>query len=143
MNVRVALAEGREPVARCFEVMRELRTGLTDVETFVDQVIRQQGQGYRLAFVEAGGEVCAAAGFRVSENLAWGRFLYVDDLVTRAADRSRGWGKRLIDWLIAEARAAGCAELHLDSGVQRFDAHRFYLAQRMQISSHHFALKLT
>ena len=143
MNVRVALAEGRESVARCFEVMRELRTGLTDVETFVDQVIRQQGQGYRLAFVEAGGEVCAAAGFRVSENLAWGRFLYVDDLVTRAADRSRGWGKRLIDWLIAEARAAGCAELHLDSGVQRFDAHRFYLAQRMQISSHHFALKLT
>ena len=68
MNVRVALAEGRESVARCFEVMRELRTGLTDVETFIDQVIRQQGQGYRLAFVEAGGEVCAAAGFRDCES---------------------------------------------------------------------------
>jgi len=26
--------------------------------------------------------------------------------------------------------------------VQRFDAHRFYLASRMIISSHHFRLKL-
>lgn len=143
MNARVTLAESREQVARCFEAMRELRTHLTDVDAFVEQVLRQQGQGYRLAFVEADGAVRAAAGFRISQNLAWGRFLYVDDLITCAADRSRGWGKMLMDWLIAEARAADCAELHLDSGVQRFDAHRFYLARRMHISSHHFGLKLT
>ncbi|MGZ5001726.1 MAG: GNAT family N-acetyltransferase, partial [Chthoniobacterales bacterium] len=30
----------------------------------------------------------------------------------------------------------------LDSGVQRFDAHRFYLMKRMKISSHHFSLEL-
>jgi GNAT superfamily N-acetyltransferase len=142
MKARVTLAESREQVARCFAVMRELRTGLVDMEAFVEQVLRQQAQGFRLAFVEADGEVRAAAGFRISENLFSGRFLYVDDLVTRAADRSRGWGRMLMEWLIAEARAAGCAELHLDSGVQRFDAHRFYLAHRMEISAHHFALKL-
>ncbi len=142
MNARVARAENREQVARCFEVMRELRPHLTDVETFVAHVLRQQAQGFRLAFVEADDEVRAAAGFRITECLWLGKFLYVDDLVTRAADRSRGFGKLLIDWLIAESRAAGCAELHLDSGVQRFDAHRFYLSQRMQITCHHFALKL-
>jgi hypothetical protein len=27
-------------------------------------------------------------------------------------------------------------------GVQRFDAHRFYLMKRMSISTHHFTLKL-
>jgi GNAT superfamily N-acetyltransferase len=143
MNACVTLAENREQVARCFEVMRELRTGLTSEEAFVERVLRQQTMGYRLAFVESEGEVRAAAGFRISENLVWGRFLYVDDLVTRAADRSQGWGHLLLEWLIAEARTAGCAELHLDSGVQRFDAHRFYLTERMQITSHHFALKLT
>jgi ribosomal protein S18 acetylase RimI-like enzyme len=143
MNARVTLAEDREQVARCFAVMRELRTDLADQDSFVSQVLRQQKQGYRLACVEADGEIRAAAGFRILENLAWGRFLYVDDLVTRAADRSLGWGRMLFDWLTAEARMEGCGQLHLDSGVQRFDAHRFYLAQRMQISSHHFALKLT
>jgi hypothetical protein len=30
----------------------------------------------------------------------------------------------------------------LDSGVQRFGAHRFYLRRRMDITSHHFALDL-
>lgn len=142
MNVRVTRAENREQVARCFDVMRVLRTELSGVEAFVEQVLRQQAQGYQLVFLEVDGEVRAAAGFRISENLAWGRFLYVDDLITRSADRSLGRGRMLFDWLIAEARAAGCGQLHLDSGVQRFDAHRFYLMQRMQISAHHFALKL-
>jgi hypothetical protein len=43
---------------------------------------------------------------------------------------------------VAEARAAGCIKLELDSGVQRFAAHRFYLTKRMIISSHHFSLEL-
>ena len=70
-----------------------------------------------------------------------GKNLYVDDLVTRDADRSRGFGGQLIDWLMEQAKANGCETLELDSGVQRFDAHRFYFAKRMQISSYHFRVK--
>jgi GNAT superfamily N-acetyltransferase len=76
------------------------------------------------------------------ESLYAGRFCYVDDLVTDAAGRSLGYGGALFDWLVAESRAAGCGRLELDSGVQRFAAHRFYLAKRMIISSHHFSLEL-
>jgi len=39
--------------------------------------------------------------------------------------------------------AHGCKNLELDSGVQRFDAHRFYLLKRMNISSYHFSIKIT
>jgi GNAT superfamily N-acetyltransferase len=139
--MRIGMAETHEDVARCFPVMRELRPHF-EMEAFVAQVERQRADGYRLAFVEVVGVVEACAGFRVSENLAWGRFLYVDDLVTAESARSHGHGAHLMDWLIAQARAAGCAQLHLDSGVQRFAAHRFYLRERMAITSHHFALKL-
>jgi hypothetical protein len=45
-------------------------------------------------------------------------------------------------WLLQYARSQGCEELHLDSGVQRFGAHRFCLGLRMKISSHHFAIDL-
>jgi hypothetical protein len=31
--------------------------------------------------------------------------------------------------------------VELDSGVQRHDAHRFYLTNRMVISSYHFRLR--
>ena len=84
----------------------------------------------------------ACAGFRVLEYLWCGKTMYIDDLITTSSGRSQGYGHELFEWLKARAREAGCGELHLDSGVQRFDAHRFYLRERMHIVAHHFALKL-
>ena len=122
--------------------MRELRTHITDEDQFVERVLRQQKQGYQLAFLESDGEVCAVAGYRFLESLFSGKNLYLDDLITRESDRSRGFGGELMDWLINQAGEAGCETLELDSGVQRFDAHRFYFAKRMSISSYHFRLKI-
>jgi len=138
---RIRLAETREEVARCHPVIYELRPHL-ELEPFVEQVERQKKEGYRLAFLEDADAVQACAGFRIVEHLAWGRTLYIDDLVTNSSTRSRGHGHALIAWLKARAWEAGCAQLHLDSGVQRFAAHRFYLRERMDIIAHHFALKL-
>lgn len=68
--------------------------------------------------------------------------LYVDDLVTDDTVRSKGYGKAMLDWLLSQARSEHCDTLELDSGVQRFDAHRFYLVHRMAIVSHHFRMKV-
>lgn len=141
MSSRIRLAEARDEIARCFPVMVELRPHL-EAEAFVEQVLRQQRDGYRLAYVEDAGEVRACTGYRLSESLSWGRFMYVDDLVTASSARSKGYGGELLDWLVAQAHEQGCAQFHLDSGVQRFGAHRFYLTKRMDIIAHHFALKL-
>ena len=104
---------------------------------------RQRSDGYRVAgsFEPGEEEAAAAAGFRVGENLPWGRFLYVDDLVTRAALHGRGHAGALMSWLWEEAQRQGCVELHLDSGVipERADAHRLYFRRRMRISAYHFS----
>ena len=86
----------------------------------------------------------AVAGFRIGHMLAWGRFLYVDDLSTLPEARRRGYGRKLLDWLGDEARRLDCEQLHLDSGVtaERFDAHRLYLNAGLAISSFHFARRL-
>lgn len=138
---RIAIAEREEEIAACWPVMAELRPHISE-EEFVARVRRQGEHGFRLAWLEADGRVVSVAGFRLSENLAWGRHLYVDDLVTAAAARSQGYGEALFNWLVEEARRLDCDALHLDSGVQRFAAHRFYLAMHMDITSHHFAIKL-
>ena len=139
---RIALARDAAQIRRCFSVMRELRTHLPNEQQFVDRVLGQQKQGYELAFLEAENEVRAVAGYRFLESLFSGRNLYVDDLVTREADRSHGYGGELLDWLIDQARSKDCETLELDSGVQRFDAHRFYFSKRMSISSYHFRIKI-
>jgi ribosomal protein S18 acetylase RimI-like enzyme len=78
----------------------------------------------------------------VSENLVRGRHLYVDDLVTDAAARSRGHGDALFDALVAEARRQGCAWLVLDSGLENGAAHRFYFRRRLTVAAFRFALLL-
>jgi len=139
--MRIQMAETDQEVASCHPVMVQLRPHVA-ADGFVDRVRLQQQSGYRLAFLEDEGHVRAVAGFRFVENMYSGRVLYVDDLVTDQQCRSSGHGKALFDWLVALAKAEGCHTLELDSGVQRFDAHRFYLVQRMLITAHHFRLTL-
>ncbi len=80
------------------------------------------------------------AGFNIGEKLAWGKHIYIDDLVTNEQFRSTGAGAYLMTWFKAYAQEQGCGQIHLDSGVQRFAAHRFYLREHFNIASHHFVL---
>jgi GNAT superfamily N-acetyltransferase len=124
--------------------MSALRTSLTSDREFaehVDGVLRPTG--YRLigAVLSGREQAVAVAGFRIGDSLAWGRYLYVDDLSTALEARRQGHAGALLDWLMKEGRALGCDQLHLDSGTgrERFDAHRLYHKHELAISSHHFA----
>jgi GNAT superfamily N-acetyltransferase len=135
MNIH--LAETDKDITACYTVMGELRPHVPEGE-FVFRVRSQEKYGYRLAVAEDGGEIVAVAGFRIGENLAWGRFLYVDDLVTSGKHRSQGYGARLLTWVRNYAITEACSQLHLDSGSQRIDAHRFYEREGMSKSGIHF-----
>ena len=135
------IAQSDDELRACGRVMRELRPHVAE-ESFVTRVRAQERQGYRLAYLDDTAGPAAVAGFRILENLAWGRFLYVDDLVTRSDARSHGHGARLLRWLRGLAKSEGCHELHLDSGVQRADAHRFYEREGLLRSSYHFGVAL-
>lgn len=137
----IALATTDADIARCFPVMQQLRPHLVAAD-FVARVRRMQREGFHLAFLESDGAVRAVAGYRYYDKLFSGKNLYVDDLVTDTTQRSHGHGRALLAWLTAEARAHGCTQLELDSGVQRHDAHRFYLRERMHISAYHFVVAL-
>jgi GNAT superfamily N-acetyltransferase len=139
--IAIRIARTVQEIRRCFPVMAQLRPHLK-AANFVRQIRSQEKQGYRLAFLADGNSVRALAGYRILEMLSWGKCLYVDDLVTDEAFRSCGHGGRLFAWLVEQSRAQHCSHLTLDSGVQRFGAHRFYLANRMDIVAHHFNLKL-
>ncbi len=130
-----------EEISSTFPVMRQLRTHLDENE-YLEKINRMRRSGYRLTAATEGGEVRCVAGFRIVEFLAYGKFLYVDDLVTAEDARSEGHGERVLDWLAGVAREEGCGSLQLDSGVQRHEAHRFYFRKGMSISSYHFSKSL-
>ena len=126
-----------EEVVSTFHVMCQLRPHLGE-EGYVERIRGVRQGGYRLAAVVDEGQVRCVAGFRIQDYLYCGKHLYVDDLITDGSTRSQGHGKRMLDWLTEEARRADCVQLHLDSGVQRPDAHRFYFREGLIISAYHF-----
>src|SRR3954465_6970234 len=92
------IAEG-EPLRapRALLELRPQRARGGDLLTLAALADGQRAAGYRLVGSFEPGEDDAAGGrrFRVQGNLAWGRHLYVDDLITRADRRGRGHGAGL------------------------------------------------
>ncbi len=138
--IRSAISD--EDIITCYEVMSELRPHLQK-DTFLEQIREMEKEGFRMAFVEDDGDIVAVAGYRIFNSLFMGKNLYVDDLVTSAVRRSSGFGSQLMDWLRKLAKTEGCQYLHLDSGTQREQAHKFYFREGMTISSFHFAESLS
>jgi len=135
-------AKTDEEILATYEVMHQLRPAIVR-DDYLPIVRRMMDGGYRLAAShDEAGIARGVAGFRCFEMLYAGPLLYVDDLVTDESNRSKGHGKALLDWLKAQARASGCAQLHLDSGVQREKAHRFYFREGMGVNAYHFRIEL-
>lgn len=136
----IDLPAGHPAWEQAIPVLQELRTTRTADE--LSGVIAE-GAEQGLRFLGAfDGEVClGVAGWRVIVNTSALRKLYIDDLVATESVRSSGVGRALLDELRARAIALECSSLDLDSGVQRHDAHRFYLRERMNINAHHFSLQ--
>ena len=128
--------------ARCFRLMAQLRPNLASETEFLDRWRRQSGEGYRLVVLLDELRPVALAGFRVQENLVHGRFLYVDDLVTDAAERSAGHGERLMNYLRDQARLLSCDRLVLDTPLSNCRGHRFYFRCGMLASALRFNIPI-
>ena len=139
MSMTIKIVESDADLRKISGVLLQLRPAF-DNDGLIAQIKDQMRQGYQVAYVESAEGVLCVAGFVVGTKLAWGKHIYVDDLVTAENQRSKGAGAAMIAWLKSRARELGCKQLHLDSGVQRFAAHRFYLREGFNIASHHFSI---
>ena len=139
-DVRYAVTE--PDVAACYGLMRQLRPGLQSEAEFITRWKRQAAAGYRLLALWQGSNPIALAGFRSQENLVHGRHIYLDDLVTDEAARSRGYGRILMEHLRRECRTLGCAKLLLDTPLSNVFGHRFYYRHGLLAIALRFSLVL-
>ncbi len=137
MEIKRVISES--DVSIIIPVLIQLRGQYTE-EELSRLIIEQMKNGYQLCFIENQSEVLSVIGFRIENKLAWGKHIYVDDFVTNESNRSTGAGRMLIEWLTEFAKEKECKQIHLDSGVQRFEAHKFYLRENFKIASHHFSI---
>lgn len=139
-DIRIASTD--EEIVATWPVMRLLRPEIPHFEYLSRVRMQEREVGFQLAALRVAGEVVCVAGFRVCRSLGWGKFLYIDDLVTEEERRSEHHGSIMFHWLKDFGRQQGCEQLRLDSAVYRHGAHRFYLRERMDILCFHFGIRL-
>ena len=130
--------ESAADAAASFPVMQELRPHLNDRASYVAQIERQRTQGYRLLAAWRDGVIVGLAGYRLQDNLLYGHFVYVDDLVVTANLHRSGIGASLLQAARQQAAALGCTHFILDTGLHMALAQRFYFRQGLLAKGMHF-----
>ena len=138
MEIKIAT---EEEIKYCYEVMHQIREDLSKNE-FLTAISEQIKNGYQVIYVIENNQIICVAGFTISHKLALGKYLYIEDFVTDKSVKFFEAGKALFDFIKIYAKQQKCSSIHLDSSVTRYEAHKFYLSQNMNIDSHHFSLKI-
>lgn len=141
MNSKISVAQTDAEILDCYPLMAELRPHIQPDE-FLPLVKRlNEVAEFQLVYL-TDGEIKAVAGFRISEWLAAGKYLEIEDLVAKSGERSKGYGGELFDWLVQHGKEKKCLQVRLVSRVNRLDAHRFYLRKGMTLEAYYFSMNL-
>ena len=110
-----------------YTVMKQLRSHL-DEQTYI-AIVKEAiaKEGYRQFALREKDRIVAVIGFQPMLTLYYGKYIWVCDLVTDAAARSKGYGEKLLSFVQDLVKSEGYESISLSSGIQREEAHRFYV----------------
>lgn len=129
---------GDRDIVDCWMAFSELRKNISSCEEFIRRWNIQKNEGYKIYFIRDDDDgVVAAIGFRIFHTMAWGKILYIDDLIALPGSRGKGLGAALLQYAKTTAREYKCDAVHLDTGYQRHEAHISYLRNGFTLNCHH------
>lgn len=137
-QVEISHIENDADLDASFPIMKELRPHLVDCASYVEQVALQLTQGYRLLAAWQDGAIVGLSGYRLMNNLLYGRFVYIDDLVVTSSLHRSGIGEHLLQTVREQAVELRCKHVVLDTGLHMALAQRFYFRQGLLARGMHF-----
>jgi ribosomal protein S18 acetylase RimI-like enzyme len=133
-----------EDLLPCVATMRHLRPHLEkDDAVVVARFRRQMAQGYRLAGIVQEDRPVALIGFRLSENLVFGPFLYIDDVVVDPDARGGGLAAKMLEAVREIAVAAELNLMALDTALSNATAQNVYHKAGFETVAYHLIQRLT
>ena len=138
LEIKIA---SEEEIKYCYKIMNQTSKNLSEKD-FISLVSEQIKNGYKLIYVIDNNEVICVTGFVIAQKIAWGKYLHIEDFVTSKSLKSTEAAKALFDFIKIYAKQQKCTSIHLDSSVDREEAHKFYLYENMKIDSYHFSIDL-
>ncbi|MED0982821.1 GNAT family N-acetyltransferase [Bacillus cereus] len=123
-------------------VLQQLRTKLSKEEAS-SLFQKMKEENYKLLSLRnEEDEVVSLAGVAICTNFYNKKHVFVYDLVTAEAHRSKGYGNVLLSYIEDWGMENGCESIDLTSAFPRLDAHRFYEREGYDKVSFSFHKKL-
>lgn len=140
MNVKEVVTE--EQLHEVLPVLQQLRTKLSKEEA--SSLFRKmKEENYKLfSLRNEEDEVVSLAGVAICTNFYNKKHVYVYDLVTAEAHRSKSYGNVLLSYIEEWGKENECESIALTSAFPRLDAHRFYEREGYDKVSYSFHKKL-
>jgi GNAT superfamily N-acetyltransferase len=137
----IKLINNDQEINNCFPIIKQLIPKISK-KNFIDQIKIKYEYGYRLVALKIDNKIISVADIRFYEYFGCGKFLIIDDFVTDKYMRSKGYGKKVFEWIKKYALKNNCSEIQLDSNINLHKAHKFYMNMGMNISHHHFSITI-
>lgn len=138
---KVQELKGFDDMAAQYPLLRQLNPGLTEADYLI-MLKDMLKNGYRMAGVFIDDKCAGISGFWISTKIYSGKYVELDNVVIDDKYRSKGLGKILCDWILAEAKKEGCKTAMLDAYVENKAAHQFYFREDFTIRGFHFLKSL-
>ncbi|CAM4120704.1 GNAT family N-acetyltransferase [Bacillus wiedmannii] len=124
MNIREVVTEA--DLHNVFPVLQQLRTKLSREEAS-SLFQKMKEENYKLfSLRNEEDEAVSLAGVAICTNFYNEKHVFVYDLVTAEAHRSKGYGNVLLSYIENWGKENECESIVLTSAFPRLDAHRFY-----------------
>ena len=140
MNIKAVVTEA--DLHDVFPVLQQLRTKLSRGEA-ISLFQKMKEENYKLfSLRDEDEEVVSLAGVAICTNFYNEKHVFVYDLVTAEAHRSKGYGKVLLSYVEKWGKEEGRSSIVLTSAFPRTDAHRFYEREGFDKVSYSFYKEL-
>ncbi|MFP3028410.1 MAG: GNAT family N-acetyltransferase [Wolbachia sp.] len=125
-----------------YNLINELYVHIDNEDTFIANFTSLCNNGYKVIGKYVDNDLIAILAYRLPYKFTFGKYVYVDDLVTLPEYRSRGYGHQLIEWLKEESKRIGYHQIHLDVSMSNHLGSKFYLNNGFQAKAYHLSCKV-
>lgn len=99
-------------------------------------------EGFRIVGAFEGTRCLGICGYWIGHKFYCRKHLHIDAFVVDEMVRSKGVGKKILDWLERKAKAEKCNMVVLDTYVTNTASHKFYHREDYIIAGYHFLKKM-
>ncbi len=136
----IQLALSDDSIQKCWTAFKELYPQLKKSD-FLFQIRKLQiDAGYTLVFIEKEAEAVAFLGFRISEDLAHGKYLLINEVYVQKQQAQAHFVEELLDWTIEYAKTKKCEQIFMDISSQNPQDSRLLEGRGFRALSQRFGL---